>query len=63
MFGAAGAAAVSRVLASLLYGISPLDPISFVAAASILGAVALAANLIPAGSASRIDPMRALGSE
>ncbi len=63
LIGAAAAAAVSRVLASLLYGISPLDPISFVAAASILGAVALAANLIPAGSASRIDPMRALGSE
>ena len=61
--GTLAAVALSRVLSFLLYGISPLDPLSFILAAAVLGTVALAANIIPARSASRIDPMRALRSE
>ena len=61
--GTLAAVALSRVLSFLLYGISPLDPLSFILAAAVLGTVALAANIIPARSASRIDPMKALGSE
>ena len=61
--GTLAAVALSRVLSFLLYGISPLDPLSFILAAAVLGTVALAADIIPARSASRIDPMKALGSE
>ena len=61
--GALAAAGVGRVLESLLYGVSRFDPIAFVAAAGLLMLVAIAANLVPAWSASRVDPLRALRSE
>jgi predicted permease len=60
LLGGVAALGVGQVLASLLYGVSPFDPIAFAAAAGILLLVALAANLIPAISAARIDPLRAL---
>jgi ABC-type antimicrobial peptide transport system permease subunit len=61
--GALLAALVGRVLESLLYGVSALDPLAYGVAAAVLLAVALAANLAPALGAARIDPMRALRSE
>jgi predicted permease len=61
--GAIGAAAVARVLESLLYGVSGLDPLAYAAAALLLLAVTFAANLVPAFTAARVDPMRALRSE
>ncbi len=53
-------AAVSRLLGDLLYGVSPYDPVSFVAVPIFLAAVALAAAYAPARRATRIDPMLAL---
>ncbi len=61
--GLAGAAAVSRVLSSVLYDVSPIDPLSFGAAALLLLGVALAANLIPARRAARVSPVTALRYE
>ena len=61
--GAVLAALVARVLQSLLYGISSVDPISYGVAALVLLSVALAANVIPAWRASRVSPMAALRYE
>jgi putative ABC transport system permease protein len=61
--GLAAAGATSRLAAPLLYGVSPLDPISYVLAAAILGAAVLAASAVPAERAARVDPMTALRSE
>ena len=61
--GALAAAGVARVLESLLYGVSGLDPAAFGAAAGVLLLVALGANLVPAVTAARVDPVRALRNE
>ena len=61
--GLLGAAGVSRVLSSQLYGVSPLDPISFGLAALVLVGVALLANYIPARRAAKVDPVIALRYE
>lgn len=58
--GMAGCAAVSSILVSLLYGVSPLDPLVFGSVAVFLAAVALLAGWAPAQRATRIDPMSAL---
>jgi ABC-type antimicrobial peptide transport system permease subunit len=57
------AALVGRVLGSLLYGVSALDPLAYAIAATILLAVAALASIVPALTASRVDPLRALRSE
>jgi predicted permease len=57
------AALVGRVLGSLLYGVSALDPLAYAIAATILLAVAALATIVPALTASRLDPLRALRSE
>jgi predicted permease len=59
-FGLAAGAGVSRVLASLLYGVSPLDPMVFGGVALFLAGVALLAGYVPAQRASKMDPMTAL---
>jgi ABC-type antimicrobial peptide transport system permease subunit len=60
LLGLAGAWAAGRALASLLHGISPHDPWSLAAAATLLLAVAAFAGAVPARRASRVDPARAL---
>jgi len=63
LLGLAGALALSRLLASLLYGISPWDPLTFVVAtAGLMGAGALASYL-PARRAAKVDPNVALRCE
>jgi len=47
----------------MLFGLSPLDPVSFGVAAAVLLAVVLLASLIPARRASSVDPMNALSYE
>jgi len=61
--GLAGAIAVTRVLSNVLYGISPTDPVSFLAVSVSLMLVAIAASYVPARWATRVDPIRALRSE
>jgi predicted permease len=57
------AAALSQLLSRLLYGVPPLDPLTFMGVPLVLGAVAVFASWIPARRASRIDPVTALRSE
>jgi ABC-type antimicrobial peptide transport system permease subunit len=58
--GLTAAFAGSRVLESLLYGVSPRDPITFAATAVVLLAVALLACWLPARRAARMNPLDAL---
>jgi putative ABC transport system permease protein len=61
--GLSGAALLTRSLASLLFGVTPLDALTYVGAAAILGVVALAACVLPAARAARVDPAAALRQE
>ncbi len=61
--GLAIALAASRLVSSLLYGIAPHDPISYAAGAALLLLAAVAAGLLPALRAARVDPVTALRSE
>jgi putative ABC transport system permease protein len=61
--GAAGALALARVMSSLIYGVKPSDPLTFLSVALVLGIVALLASLIPAYRAAKVDPMVALRCE
>jgi predicted permease len=63
LLGAALLPAVARVIAGLLYEVSPADPATLLAAASLLAAVSLAAACVPARRATRVDPVEALRSE
>jgi predicted permease len=63
VLGIAGAVALSSLLASLLFGVSPSDPWTYAGAAAILLLTAVAAGFIPAFRASRISPMAALRAE
>jgi ABC-type antimicrobial peptide transport system permease subunit len=61
--GLAVALALSGVMKSLLYGIGPRDPLTFIAAPAVLVLVALAAAYVPARRAARVSPMEALRAE
>jgi ABC-type antimicrobial peptide transport system permease subunit len=61
--GIAGALAATRVVASLLFGVAPRDPLSFITAVMALLGVALLAAAIPARRASRVEPAIALRYE
>jgi len=61
--GVAGALALGRVVASMLFGLKPWDPATFVMASALLIVVALAASWLPARRAAGVDPMKALRHE
>jgi len=61
--GMVGALALGRVLSSMIYRVRPADPVTFLAVALLLAAVALLASLIPAYRATKVDPLVALRYE
>jgi len=61
--GLASALAVSRVMAGLLYGVGPGDPVTYIGGMLLLSSCALGATLAPARRAARIDPMATLRHE
>ncbi len=63
VLGLGGAVALALVMRSLLFGVSALDPLNFLAAAMLLFGVALAASYLPARRAASTDPVHALRAE
>ena len=63
LVGIAGAFALSRVMAGLLYGVSATDPLTYLALAAVLAAVAVTACAVPARRALLVDPAVALRAE
>jgi putative ABC transport system permease protein len=61
--GLGGALLLGRLMSSLLFAVEPTDPITFLAVAFVLIAVAAAACFVPARRVTSIDPMLALRSE
>jgi ABC-type lipoprotein release transport system permease subunit len=53
----------TRLIRTMLFGLSAADPVALIAACAILATIAIAASYIPARRASRVDPMVALGYE
>lgn len=63
LIGLAGALVATRLLGTLLYQVSPTDPPTFILGATVLGLCALAAAVLPALRAARLDPAIALRAE
>jgi putative ABC transport system permease protein len=61
--GVVAALAFGRVMSSLIYGVTPTDPLTFLGVAMLLAAVALVASIVPAYRAAKVDPMAALRYE
>ena len=63
ILGVGMAMLLTRILAQLLFDVSPLDPLSFASAVVLLALISIAACLLPAWRASPLDPIRALSGE
>jgi ABC-type antimicrobial peptide transport system permease subunit len=63
VIGLGAAAALMRLMKTLLFGISPLDPLTFLAVPVILATAAALASYLPARRAAGIDPVEALRAE
>jgi len=60
VIGTAGAVAVTRYMTTLLFGVKPIDVVTFVAVGTVLALVVLIACVVPARRAAKIDPLEAL---
>ena len=63
IIGLALAAALSRWISSLLFGITPLDPLTYIASGVLIATAAMTASYVPARKAASVDPMETLRSE
>lgn len=63
VLGVLGAVALTRVMRSILFGVEPIDPLTFASVGLVLAAVALAATYLPARRAARVDPAESLRFE
>jgi ABC-type antimicrobial peptide transport system permease subunit len=63
VFGLSASLALSRVMTSMVYGVSPTDPATYVLMTSVLAAVAFIASFVPALRAARTDPVSVLRAE
>ena len=63
VLGLAAAMALTRLMSTLLFGVGPMDPVTYVAVSFVLGTVALVATYLPARRASRVDPVVALRTD
>jgi putative ABC transport system permease protein len=55
-----GALGLSRLVASLLFGVSPADPMTFAAVAAVIALVAMIACVVPTRRATQVDPLTAI---
>ena len=63
VLGAAGALAATRLMEGLLFGVQASDPATFALTAGVMAAATLAASMIPAIRATRVDPIKVLKAE
>jgi putative ABC transport system permease protein len=63
IIGVIGALGATRLMRSMLFGVKPVDPLTFIAVALLLGAIALLACYVPALRAMKVDPIEALRHE
>jgi ABC-type antimicrobial peptide transport system permease subunit len=63
VIGAVAAFALTRWMESLIYGVSPTDPVTFTSVALLLVGIALLASYVPARRAVRVDPVQSLRAE
>ena len=63
VLGLIGAAALTRLTSTLLFGVTPLDPVTFAAVGAFMLLIAATAAIVPARRATRVDPLTALRAE
>jgi ABC-type antimicrobial peptide transport system permease subunit len=63
VIGVAGALALSRITESLLYGVTPSDPLTFGAVAAVIAVIAVVACIVPMRRAIRVDPLMAIRTD
>jgi predicted permease len=63
LVGLVAAAGLTQLMKSLLFGISPVDPLTYAAVVAVLGAVAMVASYLPARRAAAVNPVEALRAE
>jgi putative ABC transport system permease protein len=63
VLGLIGGAAATRLMTFMLYGVNPLDKVTWALALLVMVAVGLAATLVPAARAMRVDPIIAIRAE